>query len=244
MTGLPGIVWDRITSGLTRLDAPEVTAVELVLILVAAVGLAVPKLTWKYFGMFTTVIHELGHAVAALTTFQMVTGIKLHLNHGGTTNTYGPGGIRAVWSAFWGYPVPAVVGATLVWAGLQGWSSAALSVSCLVLMFTLLLIRNAEGLLILGSVLAISLLLVLFAGPVFLGHTTLVIGIAMLVGAVRDLGKVIHVHFRRRTELESSDAYILFRQTMIPSPVWLFGFAAVTAVSWFLALGFVIEAVG
>ena len=241
MTGLAELVRDRIISGFAQSAAPEITILELVLILLAASALAVPARTWKYFGMFTTVVHELGHAVAALMTFQVVTGIKLHLNHGGTTNTYGRGGIRAVWSAFWGYPAPAVTGAALVWAGVHGWSSAALSANCILLAVTILLIRNAEGFLILGSVLAVSVLLVLFAGPVFLGHTTLVLGVALLVGAVRDLGKVIHVHFRRRTELESSDAYILFRQTMIPSPLWLLGFAAVTAFSWAAALGAVAE---
>lgn len=239
MEQLSAAVWDRITSGLTRSAIPEVTVLELSIVLLAAIALAVPKVTWKYFGMFTTVIHELGHAVAALMTFQLVTGIKLQLNHGGTTHTYGPGGIRSVWSAFWGYPAPAVVGAVLTWSALNGWSSAALSVSCILLMLTLLLIRNAEGLLILGGVLAVSLLLVLFAGPVFLGHATLVIALAMMVGAVRDLGKVIHVHFKRRTELESSDAYILYRMTMFPSPLWLFAFAAVTAASWALALDFI-----
>lgn len=242
MEQLPAVVWDRIASGFTRSAIPEVTVIELVIVLLAATALAVPKVTWKYFGMFTTVIHELGHAVAALMTFQLVTGIKLHLNHGGTTNTYGPGGIRAVWSAFWGYPAPAVVGAVLAWSALNGWASAALSVSCILLGLTLLLIRNAEGLLILGGVLAVSLLLVFFAGPVFLGHATLVIALAMMVGAVRDLGKVIHVHFKRRTELESSDAYILFRMSMIPSPLWLLAFAAVTGAGWAATLGFISEA--
>ncbi|MGK3708920.1 M50 family metallopeptidase [Arthrobacter sp. IK3] len=244
MTETFSFLADRITSGFARSAVPDVTVLEVILVLLGAAALAVPKRTWKYFGMFTTVIHELGHAAAALMTFQVVTGIKLHLNHGGTTTTYGPGGLRAVWSAFWGYPAPAVVGAALTWAALNGWSQAALSVSCVLLMLTLLLIRNAEGLLILGGVLAASVLLLLFAGPVFLGHTTLVLGTAMLVGAVRDLGKVINVHFRRREELESSDAYILFRRTMIPSPVWLLAFAAVTALSWVFTANTFIRALG
>ena len=53
------------------------------------------------------------------------------------------------------------------------------------------------------------------------------IGTALLVGSVRGLATVIGVHARRRDQLQTSDAYLLFRRTGVPSPVWLLLFAVV-----------------
>jgi len=73
---------------------------------------------------------------------------------------------------------------------------------------------------------AISALLWFFAPATVQGYALLVIGIALLVGAVRALGTVIGVHVRRRDQLASSDAYLLYRRTGIPSPIWLLLFTA------------------
>jgi hypothetical protein len=86
--------------------------------------------------------------------------------------------------------------------------------------------------------------MVFFAPPAFLGHATLAIGIALLVGAVRDWLNVLSVHTRRRQLLGNSDAYILSRRTGLPSGVWLAGFALVIAVSCAVAAGTAWSAVG
>lgn len=62
------------------------------------------------------------------------------------------------------------------------------------------------------------------------GHVTTAVGLALLVGSVRDLVNVISVHLVRRSELPTSDAYLLFRRTMIPSPVWLVLFSG--TIGW------------
>ncbi|WP_035776766.1 M50 family metallopeptidase [Arthrobacter sp. H5] len=227
--------WERILVGFIRAIPPEVGLTELAIILAFAAALSIPRATWRYFGLFTTVVHELGHAFAAVMTGRRLTGIRLNLDHSGTTTSLGQRGWRTVWSGFWGYPVPAVTGAALVWAGFNGWGPAAMSLGALILVAALLFIRNGTGLLIILGAAAVAMAIVLAVPAEFTGHVVIALGAALLVGSVRDLVKVATVHIRRRRELHSSDANILYRATGVPSAVWLFLFTVVIAGSWLLA---------
>lgn len=227
--------WDRIVGGFSRSPVPEVTATELAVVILIAVAVSLPRVTWRYFGLLATVTHELGHAFAALMTGQRLGGIRLSLNHSGTTTTYSRGRLPAAWSTFWGYPVPAVVGAAMVWSGFNGWGPAAMSVGTLVLLASFLFLRNGIGLLVTAAAVLAAALLVLFVPPELNGHVMIVLGLALLVAAVRDLGKLLTVHLRRREQLPTSDAYLLFRATRVPAPVWILLFAAVVAGSWWFA---------
>ena len=219
--------WNKTLEGFAQGEVLSASPLVVALIVLGAVALSIPKVTWRYFGLFVTVVHELGHAFAGLMTGRLITGIKLNKDHSGTTHSIGRPGLGAVWSGFWGYPAPAVVGAALVWASINGWSSAALSAGTIVLVLTLLFIRNFTGILIMLACAAASWVLAWYAPGVMLAYITLALGIALLVGGIRDWINVVSVHFVRRNELSSSDAYILFRQTMVPSPVWLLGFGGV-----------------
>lgn len=223
--------WERILAGFTQAVPPTVGVTELVLMVTVAAALSIPAASWRYFGLFTTIVHELGHAFAALLTGRRLTGITLNMDHSGTTTSLGRRGWRTVWSAFWGYPAPAVTGAALVWAGFDGWGRASLSAGALILLLSVLFIRNASGLaIIVGAVLA-SAVLVLAVPPGFTGHVVIAVGLALLVGGVRDLVKVISLHIRRRRHLRGSDAFILYQSTGIPSPVWLLLFAVVIGLA-------------
>lgn len=229
--------WDAVVAGFAHAVPPDVSTTELGLILAAAVLVSIPRAGWRYFGLFTTVVHELGHAFTALMTGRLITGITLNKDHSGMTSSYGRGGWRTVWSGFWGYPTPAVTGAVLVWAGLSGWGPAAMSVGALVLLATVLFIRNWIGLLIMLCAVGISAALILWVPAAFTGHVVMALGLALLVGSVRDVINVVSVHTDRRREVQHSDAHLLFRQTHIPAAVWLLLFAAVVGLSavsvWF-----------
>lgn len=232
---LPEQWWDRVAAGFTQTAVPSVSVTELVAVVLIAAVLSVPRATWRYFGLLATVTHELGHAFAALTSGQRLGGIRLQLNHGGTTTSYTRGRAAAVWSGFWGYPVPGVTGAALVWAGFGGWGPAAMSAGLLVLLASLIFIRNAAGVLILlGSVLAVAALIINVPAA-FTGHVAIILGVALLVAAVRDLLKLTNVHLRRRHQLRSSDAYILYRATAVPSGVWIALFSLVVVACWVVA---------
>ncbi len=226
--------WDRIVAGFSRSQPPQLTLTEVLLILLAAAALSIPPVTWRYFGLFSTVVHELGHAFAALVAGSRVTGIRLNFDHSGLTTSFGRPGWRTTWATFWGYPVPAVVGSVLVWCGFAGWAPAALSVGALMLLLALLFIRNAGGVLILLGAVAVSAVLVAAVPAEFSGHVVVALGVALLVGSVRDLGKVANVHLRRRRERGQSDAYLLYRSTGIPAAVWLVLFTAVIggSIAW------------
>ena len=227
--------WDRIVAGFTQSPLPQVTGTELAVVVLLAVAVSLPRASWRYFGLLATVTHELGHAFAAVMTGQRLGGIRLSLDHSGTTTTYSRGRLAAVWSTFWGYPVPAVVGATMVWCGFNGWGPAAMSVGTLVLLASFLFLRNGIGLLITAAAVLAAVLLVLFVPAEFNGHVMIVLGLALLVAAVRDLGKLLTVHLRRRDRRPTSDAYLLYRATRVPAPVWILLFAAVVAASWWFA---------
>ena len=228
--------WSKVLEGFSRGTPVETSWPVLLLIALAAAALTVPRPVWRWFGLFVTFVHELGHAFAALTTGQVVKGIQLRFDHSGQMRSMGRSRFAAAWTGFWGYPVPAVTGAVLVWAAFSGWAGAALSAGALVLLAALLFIRNLQGLVIACGCAAVSVLLVWFASPVAVSWTTLAVGTALLAGAVRDWLKVLGVHTRRRRSLQSSDAYILYQRTGVPSGLWLAAFAAVIAASVAAAL--------
>lgn len=229
-------LWQVLLTSFTRTPLPLITLTELVLALLAATALSVPRRSWKYFGLLTTATHEIGHAFAAVTSGQRLSGIHLRLDHSGTTTTYSRSRLATVWSCFWGYPVPAVTGAVFVVCGFSGWGPAAIAAGGLALVATLLFLRNLAGFLITLAAICAALAMVLVVPREFTGHVAVILGLALLVGAVRDLIKLAHVHLRRRSQLATSDAYLLYRATHVPSGVWIVLFSAIVAGSWMVAL--------
>lgn len=233
---LPALAWARVGAGFTQVAAPQVGVLEITIALLAAAAVTVLPVTWRFFALFVTLVHELGHACAGIMAGRFVTGIKLGFDHLGTTSHYGKlGGPGEVWCAFWGYPVPAVVGGALVWAGLSGWAPAALSAGSIVLLLTVLAIRNLAGLAITLGSSVVALSLVLFAPATTLALATVGLGLALLIGAVRDWVKVLSVHTQRPEDVETSDAHILSGFTGLPSPIWLGLFTVPIMGGWLLA---------
>ncbi len=235
MNTLPGQFWQRLVEAFSRTALPDVSLGELAVVLLVATALSIPRATWQYFGLVATATHELGHAFAALMSGQRLGGIRLSLDHSGTTTSYSRGRLAAVWSGFWGYPVPALTGAALVWSGFYGWGPAALTAGSLILVLSLLFIRNLAGFLITVAAAASGAVLVFFVPHAFTGHVAIALGLALLVAAVRDVIKLMHLHVRRRDRLASSDAYLLFRSTSVPSFIWIALFVGVVGASWVVA---------
>ncbi|MBF4995441.1 M50 family metallopeptidase [Arthrobacter gandavensis] len=221
--------WNRLTAGFARADGLDAQPWLLVFVTAAAVILSVPAPTWRWFGMFVTFVHELGHAFAALTAGHRITGIELRFDHSGQMRSLGRTRFGAVWAGFWGYPVPALTGLALIWAAVAGWAPAALSLGVLVLAAALVFIRNVQGAAIALGCAGVAVLLLWCVPADGTASVTASLGIALLVGAVRDWLNLLSVHTRRRTALESSDAWILAQRSKVPSAVWLLLFAAVIA---------------
>ena len=223
--------WQAVLNGFTHTEVPAVPAVLLLGIVAAAVALSIPRVTWRWFGLYVTFVHELGHAFAALMTGRFIHGLKIGLDHSGQLVSSGRRGFSATWSGFWGYPAPAVVGVALVWSVSAGWAGAAASIGALILLVALIFLRNLTGIVVALVSATIAQSLVMFADPITVSYLTLALGIALGVGSVRDFFKVAAVHTRRRNQLASSDAFILAQSTGVPSWLWLTGFALVIAAS-------------
>ncbi|RLP72790.1 M50 family peptidase [Mycetocola tolaasinivorans] len=204
----------------------------LLAIIAAAVVLSVPRITWRWFGMFTTLVHELGHAFSAGVLGRRVRAIRVGANHGGSTLSSG-GAFSAVVSGFFGYPAPAIVGAALILSTTAGYTRAALVGGAVLVILSLIFLRGWGAILIALASVAGSAALWLYADAVLQTYALITVGLALLVGSIRGLGNVFAAHGRKHRNLASSDAYILARQTHIPSPVWLLGFtAAIAACVW------------
>ncbi|WP_284978416.1 M50 family metallopeptidase [Arthrobacter sp. fls2-241-R2A-200] len=231
--------WAAVVRGFTESQTTAVPMPVLVGIVAAAIVLSVPAATWRWFGLYVTFVHELGHAYAALMTGRYVHGLRIGLDHSGRLVSSGRSAFGAAWSGFWGYPAPAVVGLGLIASFTAGRAGAAMSVGAVLLLVSLIFLRNITGIAVALCSAAIAQALVLFASPTAVNYVVLGLGIALTVGGVRDLVKLVGVHTRRRHQLASSDAYILARTTGAPSLLWLTGFTtvivgAVSLSAWLL----------
>jgi hypothetical protein len=227
----PSFDWQSL---FTRAEPLDLSPWVMLAIVAVAALISIPRASWKIFGLFTTLVHELGHAIAAILTGRVVRGIRIRRNHSGEALSIGSG--RAIVSGLMGYPAPAIVGAGQLWAVFAGYPSIALFAGGIVLVLTLLVIRNLFGVLVVLGSIAVSAALWFTAPADVQAYALLVIGIALLVGSVRGLGAVVAVHTRNRGQLATSDAYLLFKHTGVPSPVWLLLFAVVIAGCWALAI--------
>jgi hypothetical protein len=224
-----------VISDLLTPAAPiDLAPATLALIVLVAAGLSIPRATWRVFGLFTTLVHELGHAVAAILTGRLVKGIRIHKNHSGDARSRGRG--SAIVSGVLGYPAPAIVGAALLWSVFAGYTAIALFVGGIVLVLTILVIRNLFGVLVVAVSAAVAACLWVYATPDFRSYALLVLGVALLVGSVRGLATVVGVHTSRRGQIGTSDAYLLYRSTGVPSPVWLALFALLIGASVWAAV--------
>ena len=205
-------------------------------ILAVAAALSIPRVTWQQFGLFTTLVHELGHAVAGLLTGRTVTGIRIRRNHSGEALSTGRGSIGPVVSGVFGYPAPAIVGAAQLWSVFNGYTAIALFAGGVALVLTLLVIRNLFGVLVVLASAGVSAALWFFATAEQQSYALLALGTALLVGSVRALATVIRVHTRGRGQLSSSDAYLLYKRTGVPSVVWLLLFTAAIGGCWWVAV--------
>lgn len=199
----------------------------------AAIAVAMHPSTWRLVGYPVTIVHELGHVVAALTAGFRLRGVTVNGDMSGATNFWSHSTPGTLWAMWWGYPAPSVVGLGLIWTAGNGWSRLALAVlvACLALVF--LLSRSWHTVAVVLAT-GVSLGLVGWYGSPWL-CTVVVFAFAWLlnVGGVRGLGAVVKAHTSRRG-IEASDAYLMSRQSGVPGAVWLFTFAvAIGACAWF-----------
>jgi hypothetical protein len=197
------------------------------LVALAAVGI---DLVWRQARNVITIVHEGGHAVAAVLTGRRLTGIRLHSDTSGLTLSVGKRtGPGMVVTAAAGYLAPALVGLAGVILLAYDQITVMLWTAVALLGLMLVMVRNFYG--------ALSLVLV---GGVVLGvslradaDVQSAFGYGMtwflLLGSVRPVIEL--QRHRRRQPGSNSDADQLGRLTHLPAALWVGFFFASTCAA-------------
>ncbi|WIX84743.1 M50 family metallopeptidase [Amycolatopsis sp. DG1A-15b] len=182
---------------------------------------------WRRARNVVTMVHEAGHALAAVLVGRRLQGIKLHSDTSGVTVSRGkPEGPGMAFTAMAGYLAPSVLG--LVFAGLLGADlvGTVLVLIALLLLGVLVMVRNAYGVFTVVASAAV-LALIAFVAPVELqAPFSYLVTWFLLFGGVRPVAE-LQIK-RRRGQARDSDADQLGRLTAVPPVLWVLVFAVAT----------------
>lgn len=212
---------DRIDDITRAFDLDATTAGTIILISgVATLIVVLSGTPWRLARNVLTIVHEAGHALAALVVGRRLQGIRLHSDTSGVTvsrgRSEGPG---MVLTSLAGYPAPALLGLLYSWLVWAEQLSAVLGVTAVLLLGVLVLVRNAYGVF---SVLASAVVLgavAWFAPPGVQAVFVYVVTWFLILGAVRPLFELQSK--RRRGAARDSDIDQLARLTGLPAALWL-----------------------
>lgn len=198
----------------------------------AAAGALVCLLPWTWAPArhVVTLVHEAGHALAAVATGRRLNGIRLHRDTSGLTTSigrpYGPGMIA---TAAAGYLAPTALGLGVLWLAASGRTAWALWAALAVLAVMLVFIRNWFGLVVVLAAGAAVALLVWRTSTAVQETAAVAVAAFLLVGGPRTCLELWGS--RRRSRSRTSDADVLARLTRVPAAVWNLVFIAVTTAA-------------
>lgn len=229
-------VFDFVTERFSAASQPDPTVIVVVGV-VAVLITVVPKI-WRIVRQASTIIHEMGHVLAAWISGRRVSGIKLHSDTSGVTVSRGkPRGPGMLVTALAGYPAPGLLALGLATLTAAGYAGAALSIYQLVLVVALLLSRNVVGgISCLVSVLATGAIW-WFNDPTLVTHTVVGLSVFYAVAGVRGTLDLWAVHFatlrprsspaaraysrQRAAGTDASRAARAWAPLALPAAVWL-----------------------
>ena len=187
---------------------------------VAALFIVAVDGLWRPARNVITIVHEAGHALTALLVGRRLSGIQLHSDTSGVTLSRGkPSGPGMVLTAFGGYPAPSLLG--LLFAALLAGDRLAilLTVCALLVLGSLVMIRNGYGVLLLLLAGAVLFGVSWFASDEVQAGFGYLITWLLLFGGLRPLGELQRK--RRRGRARDSDADQLARLTGAPGLFWV-----------------------
>lgn len=208
-------------------DAPPLWVILIALALICAACAYRP--VWIRLRHGVTIIHEMGHVTVAWLFGRRVAGISLHNDTSGLTLTSGKQhGIGMLMTLLAGYTAPPLLGLGLVWAAVEGWAGAALTVLSLILLMAFWLLRNAFGLITVSGFLGLSAFVWLKGSSEIVTTFVVVVGLFLLVAALRGGFDLWKIH--DRSEGQGSDAAQASDQSIFPASFWVWFFAVVSAL--------------
>jgi hypothetical protein len=190
---------------------------------------------WRLARNLVTIVHEAGHALAAVLVGRRLQGIKLHSDTSGVTVSRGkPEGPGMAFTALAGYSAPGLLGllfATLLGNGLV---TMVLVLTALLLLGVLVMVRNTYGVFTVIASSVVLGLVALVAPTEIQAACVYLLTWFLLIGGVRP---VLELQIkRRRGQARDSDADQLGRLTGVPAALWVL-VLAVLAVSCLIAGG-------
>jgi Peptidase M50B-like len=197
---------------------------------VTALLLVLVRDAWRPARNVITIAHEGGHALASVLSGRRLEGIRLHADTSGETisrgRRTGPG---TVITAAAGYVTPPLLGVGSAWLLASRHVTVMLWLALVLLVATVLMVRNAYGVLAIvitgGTVAAVTIM----ASPVIQAVFAYACSWFLLLGGVRP---VFELRGRRR---RTSDADQLAKLTGVRAGVWVFAFGVIALAA--LALG-------
>lgn len=190
---------------------------------VMGVVLAFVNSTYRWGRHVVTAIHEAGHALVALLAGRRLRSIRLNRDSSGETVSVGrSGGVGVIATLIAGYPAPAVVGVSGVWAERHDHVEAWVFALLIILGGVLFLLRNMFGVVVMVIVLAALYALRRWADPNQAGAACLLVSAFLLTAAVRGALEL----FGRSPG--ANDATSLARSTHLPAMLWKIAFLVLT----------------
>jgi Peptidase M50B-like len=200
---------------------------QLVPVLAAVVALlaVAHRGSWRVCRTVVTIAHEGGHALVAVLTGRRLSGIRLHSDTSGVTVSVGPPtGPGMVCTALAGYVAPSLLGLLAAALVTVGWTVPLLWLAVLLLLATLVYVRNWFGglavLLTGGLVGAVAW----YAGTAVQVAFCAAVAWFLLFGGLRsvhELSQGRRRQVRRREYPLDSDADQLARLTGVPPGLWV-----------------------
>lgn len=211
----------RPTAGDVALSAPQVTVV----LLLALIVVITPPI-WQVVRLAVTLVHELGHAVVGVLAGRQFTGFVLRGDMSGHAVTRGPTrGMGRIVSTWAGYPMPALLGAAMVWAAGRGWSAPVITALLVILLFALVRVRSALTVLVMIAAIGGLGALWWWRSDTLQPQVLLGLGCVLVVGAWRHLLAVLGDHG------SGSDPGVLAALSHAPRVVWNASFVLICAAA-------------
>lgn len=201
------------------------------LFLLAAALVLIPQV-WRWTGYFVTVVHEGGHAVAGMSVGRRLHGIKIRWDRSGETMSAGGGFIPfRIWTTWWGYPAPAVLGSLYLWAASEGWQGVAMTITLVISVIMFLQIRSFMALITITLTMVATWYLWWHSPKEVVALVLYGLGWFLILGGIRVLQDLTRNHLRGDTD--DSDARALREMTyIIPGFFWLISFWAATLIAF------------
>ena len=235
--GVSGVfhdLWHRVNGAWQHAFTAQPHPPQWVVLASGALALAVvaSAWTWPRARTVVTIVHEGGHAIAALLTGQRRIRVRLYRDTAGETLSTGSNtGIGVAFTAAAGYPAPSLVGLGAAVLLSIGHLTGMLLLGIVLLIALAVAVRNLYGMLAVlvttGAVAAVCL----YASPVVQAAFGYTMTWFLLVGGIRPIAELYRERRRRRNP--RTDADQLARLTHLPGSAWvaMFGLFAVAALA-------------